>query len=178
MPKLPLTKGQKTGTLFPSPLVSICKGLSPKDSTSQPQDEALLVGSPSSDPFMGRSSVAVSRVPAVHEMMGDGWVAGEDVRPLSARADLTPPLTARQAQSSRLKGLHDKVEKLLQVYAVPCTPGSVARPRAVRDVPTPQYTGTASATRLPAEGGCGDIHDRFVYPELQHILGCKSKLCT
>ena len=38
------------------------------------------------------------------------------VRPSSAGADLTPPLTARKAQGSRLKGLNEKVEKLLQVY--------------------------------------------------------------
>ncbi|CAL5229870.1 g13281 [Coccomyxa viridis] len=37
-----------------------------------------------------------------------------DVRPLSVRAELTPPLTARKTQNSRLKGLNEKVERLLQ----------------------------------------------------------------
>lgn len=42
--------------------------------------------------------------------------AEDRARPLSARAYVTPPLTARKAQSSRLKGLNEKVEKLLQVH--------------------------------------------------------------
>lgn len=52
------------------------------------------------------------------------WMAEDSVGPLSAPMDVTPPLTARKAQSSRLKGLNEKVEKLLQVqcpFALSCT---------------------------------------------------------
>ena len=44
-------------------------------------------------------------------------MTGASARPLSARLDVTPPLTARKAQSSRLRGLNEKVEKLLQVHS-------------------------------------------------------------
>ena len=47
--------------------------------------------------------------------MLDVWMAEDDVRPLSTRAELTPPLTARKTQNSRLKGLNENVERLLQV---------------------------------------------------------------
>ena len=103
-------------------------------------------------------------------MMVDVWVAEANVTPLSARADLTPPLAARQAQSSRLKGLHEKVEKLLQVYAVPCTPESVHRSSV--ECPHTSYTGTPpDAQALPLhqgwqhrlwiQGGCGATRDRL-----------------
>ena len=49
--------------------------------------------------------------------MLDVCLAEDDVRPLSTRAELTPPLTARKTQNSRLKGLNEKVERLLQVCA-------------------------------------------------------------
>ena len=57
---------------------------------------------------------------AVLSMRRHVWCMTEDdVRPLSAKAELTPPLTARKAQNSRLKGLNEKVERLLQVCTVP-----------------------------------------------------------
>ena len=42
-------------------------------------------------------------------------IAEDSRRPLSAMLDVTTPMTARKPQSSRLKGLKEKVEKLLQV---------------------------------------------------------------
>lgn len=42
-------------------------------------------------------------------------IAEDSGRPLSAMLDVTTPMTARKPQSSRLKGLAEKVEKLLQV---------------------------------------------------------------
>ena len=42
-------------------------------------------------------------------------IAEDSIRPLSAMLDVTTPMTARKPQSSRLKGLAEKVEKLLQV---------------------------------------------------------------
>ena len=76
-------------------------------------------------------------------------MAEDSVGPLSAPMDVTPPLTARKAQSSRLKGLNEKVEKLLQVqcpFALSCTS---LRPSCHRK--SASHRGTAHTTKLHAQ---------------------------
>ena len=86
------------------------------------------------------------------------WAAacmtGGSARPLSARVDVTPPLTARKAQSSRLRGLNEKVEKLLQVQSTHPTLIQRDDPKGISPVfsmlvmQTPQHVVRASVLTL------------------------------
>ena len=81
-------------------------------------------------------------------------MTGGSARPLSARVDVTPPLTARKAQSSRLRGLNEKVEKLLQVQSTHPTLIQRDDPKGISPVfsmlvmQTPQHVVRASVLTL------------------------------
>lgn len=138
VPKLPistaLTKGAASSLLTPRHWMQ-CKhrhtDCSPVDNMPLVRESSALHGLAS---LHGRWRAAGCL--AVHfaacckhcRLRSSGCTAGASMRPLSARAEATPPLTARRAQSSRMKGLNEKVEKLLLVRSVLltllCTAGS------------------------------------------------------